>query len=86
MVYIDERKSLGMLHFSKSREDLKKSKSDVQHRVICDWLRNISNQNIQIARKITSLTNLILPLLENEDHAESMEMTDNNPGTDSQSI
>ncbi len=63
-----------MLNFSKSREDLKKSKTDVQHRVICDWLRNIQNQNIQLARKITNLTNLINDSLsENEGSPEDME-------------
>lgn len=55
------RKSLGMkFDFSKSSSssDLR-NKSDVQHKVLCDWLRNIHSQNIQIARKLTIITQLI---------------------------
>ncbi len=39
---------------SSSSSDLR-NKSDVQHKVLCDWLRNIHQQNIQIAKKITLL-------------------------------
>jgi len=43
--------------FSKSRpaQDLSNTKSDIQHKVLCDWLRNIHQQNIQLARKLTFL-------------------------------
>jgi len=41
-----------MFNLSKSPEDLQ-DKSSVQHRVLCDWLRNISNQNVQLARRLT---------------------------------
>ncbi len=49
-----------MFKLSKSTDiDFENSKKDVQHKVLCDWLRNIQQQNIQLARKITLLTNLI---------------------------
>jgi len=75
-----------MLNFSKSSSEDKdlQNKETVQHRVLCDWLRNISNQNIQLARRLTVLQKSIDLILENENHAESMakDYDDNyNPGT-----
>ncbi len=43
-----------MFNLSKSPEDLQ-DKPEIQHKVLCDWLRNIHQQNIQLARKITVL-------------------------------
>ncbi len=61
-----------MFNLSKSPEDLQ-DKTSVQHRVLCDWLRNISNQNVQLARKITLLTNKIDSLLEDDSLPDVME-------------
>ncbi len=44
---------------SSSSSDLR-NKSDVQHKVLCDWLRNIHSQNIQIQRKLTRLTQMMI--------------------------
>jgi len=60
-----------MFSFSKSGlgPDLQ-NKTDVQHKVLCDWLRNIQSQNIQLARKLTLIQKSIDSILENEGHAE----------------
>ncbi len=47
-----------MFNFSKSvsTPDLQnKTKTDVQYKVLSDWLRSIHNQNIQLAKKINFL-------------------------------
>jgi len=46
-----------MFNFSKSAlTDLQnKSKEDIQHKVLCDWLRNIHQQNMNLSKKITFL-------------------------------
>ncbi len=46
-----------MFNFSKSvsTPDLQNKKSDVQYRVICDWLRTIVNNQIQTKKRITLL-------------------------------
>jgi len=61
-----------MFNLPKSREDLEELKNPVQHKILCDWLRNISNQNIQLARKLTLIQKSIDSILENESSAESM--------------
>jgi len=67
-----------MFNFSKSaqlpesRADLQKCKSDIQHKVICDWLRTINTQNIQLARKLTILQRSVDSILENEGSADDM--------------
>ncbi len=50
------KKSLEMFNLSKSdcASDLQ-DKTSVQHKVLCDWLRNLHQQNIQLARKLTVL-------------------------------
>ncbi len=48
-----------MFRFSKSVADLQNKKSDIQHKVICDWLRQVHSQNIQIARKLSIITKLL---------------------------
>jgi len=67
------KKSLEMFNLSKSElsspTDLR-DKKVVEHAVLCDWLRNISNQNIQLARKITVLQKSIDLLLEDEPRPE----------------
>jgi len=69
------KKSLEMFNLSKSEfnspTDLR-DKKVVEHAVLCDWLRNISNQNIQLARKLTLIQNSIDSILENEGQAEDM--------------
>jgi len=49
-----------MLNFSKSSSasDLQ-NRTDVQHKVLCDWLRQLHSQNIQLARKLTLIYNLL---------------------------
>ncbi len=47
-----------MLNFSKSREDLR-NKTDVQHTVICDWLRTIDNKLNQLKRQNADIIRLI---------------------------
>ncbi len=47
-------------------------KTSVQHKVLCDWLRNIQQQNIQLSRKLSVLQKSIDLLLENDSHAEDM--------------
>ncbi len=56
-----------MINFSKSRStsDLQ-NKSDVQYKVICDWLRTIVNNQIQMKSRITSLEKGLRLLLEDE--------------------
>ncbi len=65
------KKSLEMFNLSKSPEDLQ-DKNSIQYKVLCDWLRTINSQNIQLARKVTLLQQSIDSILENESHAESM--------------
>jgi len=72
-----------MLNFSKSRLDSDlQNRTIVQHKVVCDWLRQIQQQNIQLSRKITALTNRVDSLLENEGSPDSME-TDSNDSSSS---
>ena len=66
--------------FSKSSPDLRNKKSDIQHKILCDWLRNIHSQNIQIARKLTIITQIIQssspegePVLEEYDDSSTSE-------------
>ncbi len=47
-------------------------KTTVQHRVLCDWLRNISQQNTQLARRLTLLNqrlDLLLRAVQFDDDA-----------------
>ncbi len=82
------KKSLEMFNLSKSElnspTDLRDSKT-VQHKVLCDWLRQIHNQNIQLARKVTILQQSIAAILENESSAEDMAIT-NGDITDTESV
>jgi len=55
-----------MFKFTKSGTDLGKLAEPIQYKVLCDWLRNISNQNIQLKRQITLLQKSIDFIL-NED-------------------
>ncbi len=48
------------------------TKSTVQHRVICDWLRNIDKKLTRIERQIVNLNRSVESLLENDSSAESM--------------
>jgi len=69
------KKSLEMFNLSKSELDSPtdlRDKSTVRHRVLCDWLRNIQAQNIQLARKLTILQKSVDSILENEGSADSM--------------
>lgn len=78
------KKSLEMFNLSKSPEDLQ-DKNIVQHKVLCDWLRNIQAQNIQLARKLTLLQKSVDSILENEgsadieSHLEGMTYDDSSP-------
>ncbi len=65
------KKSLEMFNLSKSDADLQ-DKTSVQHKVLCDWLRNLHQQNVQLSRKLTILQQSIDSLLENDSSAESM--------------
>ena len=65
-------KSLAMFNYRKSETDLGELASPIRHKVLCDWLRNISNQNIQLARKLTLLQKSVDSILENEGSAEDM--------------
>ena len=58
-----------MFNLSKSPEDLQ-DRTQVQHKVLCDWLRNIQQQNIQLARRLTVLQKSLDLLLENEGHPD----------------
>jgi len=67
-----------MLNFSKSSftSDLQ-NRTTVQHKVVCDWLRQIQQQNIQLARRLTEMNKKLDSLiLNNESHAEGMESID----------
>jgi len=45
-----------MFNFSKSRLDSDlQNKTSVQHKVLCDWLRTIHSDNIQLKRQLTFL-------------------------------
>ncbi len=63
-----------MFKLSKSNldSDFENSKKDVQHKVLCDWLRNIQQQNVQIARKLTLVQRTIDSLLEDEPRQEEI--------------
>ncbi len=63
-----------MFNLSKSPEDLQ-DKKDIQHKVLCDWLRNIQQQNIQLARRLTVLQKTI-DLLLNENNPRLEEFND----------
>jgi len=82
------KKSLEMFNLSKSelssRTDLR-DKKIVEHAVLCDWLRNISNQNIQITRKLTILINGVNSLLEDVSPPADMEIQDGD-SSDTESI
>ena len=54
------KKSLDMFKFTKSETDLGKLAEPIQYKVLCDWLRNIHSQNIQIARKLTAITQMLI--------------------------
>jgi len=54
--------------FQKSSKDL--GKIDVQHRVLCDWLRNIQQQNTNLARRLTELNKKLDFLLEDNPRPE----------------
>jgi len=64
--------------FSKSRpaQDLSNTKSDVQHKVLCDWLRNIHQQNIQIARKLTILQRTVESMFPSGEPMEETNLDD----------
>ncbi len=82
------KKSLEMFNLSKSASedsDLSSIKTNVQHKVLCDWLRTINQQNIQLARKLTVLQTSIDSILENESSAEDMAIT-NGDITDTESV
>ncbi len=67
-----------MFNFSKSRLDSDlQNKTTVQHKVLCDWLRTLHTDNTQIKRQLTILDKRIALLLEDENHADSMEIPDN---------
>ncbi len=59
------------MFFTKSETDLG-NKSTVQHRVICDWLRNIDKKLTRIEGQIRSLERGLHTILENDSQAESM--------------
>jgi len=40
------------MFFTKSETDLGKSKHDAEHRVVCDWLRNIDKKLTRIDQHI----------------------------------
>ncbi len=63
-----------MFNFSKSAStDLQnKTKTDVQYKVLSDWLRSIHDQNIQLARRLTLVQKTIDSLLENEPGPEEL--------------
>ena len=63
-------KQCNTMLFTKSVKDL--GKNEVEHRVLCDWLRNIQQQNIQLSRKLTILQKSVDSILENEGHAEDI--------------
>ncbi len=66
-----------MFNFSKSGlgPDLQ-NKTDVQYKVLCDWLRSIHAQNIQLARKLTILQNLLIEDQSSSPSGELMEERD----------
>lgn len=63
-------KQFNTMLFTKSSTDL--GKNEVEHRVLCDWLRNINQQNIQLSRKLTILQKSVDLILENESSADNM--------------
>ncbi len=77
-----------MLNFSKSSSEDKdlQNRTTVHQRVLCDWLRNISNQNIQIARRLTVLQKSVDLILENEGRADSMAEEYNADNSDTRSV
>ncbi len=78
-----------MFNFSKSIKpsaDLQ-NKSTVQHRVLCDWLRNIDKKLTQLARRQDYITKTLDSLLEDQLSSPSGEQdVQNDNSTDSQSI
>ncbi len=72
------KKSLEMFNLSKSELDSPtdlRDKKTVQHKVLCDWLRQIHNQNIQLARKLTLLQQQVASILEDEGRIDDESIT-----------
>ncbi len=67
-----------MFTFSKSREDLKKDKSDVQYKIICDWLRTIDNKLNHVKRTQNGIINLLNDSPLNDSYPEDMEIVSKN--------
>ena len=68
------KKSLDMFNYRKSETDLGELAGPIQFKVLCDWLRNIHQQNIQLARKLTVIQNLInVPIPEDEGPPDDIE-------------
>ena len=65
-----------MFNLSKSPSEDLQDRPQIQHKVLCDWLRNIQQQNIQLARKLTVLQKSIDLLLENEGPSEELKQFD----------
>ncbi len=60
------------MFFTKSETDLGKSRSGAEHRVVCDWLRNIDKKLTRMETQIRRLERGLDSILENEDHADSV--------------
>jgi len=59
MVYMTQRESLRMKNFSFKSSGLIKNDSQ-EYRTLCDWLRDIHNQNVRLLNLIKVLQNEIL--------------------------
>ncbi len=66
-----------MFNLSKSPSEDLQDRPQIQHRVLCDWLRNIQQQNIQLARRLTVLQKSIDLLLEDNPGPEELKEFDN---------
>jgi len=69
-----------MFNFSKSRLDSDlQNKTTVQHKVLCDWLRTLHTDNVQLKRQLTILDKRISRLLEDDSPPDNIESNfDNN--------
>ncbi len=61
---------------TKSENGLSEKKTDVQHRVICDWLRNIDKKLTRIERSVGNLHKGFDILLKDESRPEVIEGQD----------
>ncbi len=78
-------KSLTVFYKQSPKTDLDE-KTTVQHRVLCDWLRNIDKKLTRIEKQVTNLHKGFDILLRDDSRPEPIEGEDNDFGSGSRPI